>query len=122
MKIKTEVLANGIETIKKTANADLGSPKLNYEFAKLLNSVDTDIKAYLDAKQKAIISCSNIEGDTYRVKPDKIQELNEKLWELSAVESEINWNKQEISLEMLNGFTATDMLFLQEFFYIKEND
>lgn len=117
MKIKLEKIANSINSARKLANVDLGTPTLNFKFMGVLSTVETEVKKYIELQKNIIEKYRDKEKKNDIIIPfESIDEFNKDMQEAGSIEIELEWETVDCRINILNGFTANDMQALNDLF------
>ncbi len=117
MKIKLEKIANSINSARKLANVDLGTPTLNFKFMGVLSTVETEVKKYIELQKNIIEKYRDKEKKNDIIIPfESIDEFNKDMQEAGSIEIELEWETVDCRIDILNGFTANDMQALNDLF------
>ena len=117
MKLNVGAMYNNQDRLNKIGNFDFGSPITNYRFARLLKKTAEEVRLYMSEQIKLFEKYGKQNNDgSFSVEKDKIAELNQKLEELSTVEFDVDWDKPDVKLNSLSGFTASEMNFIENYF------
>ena len=110
MKINLETLANGLQSIRKLAQLDLGNPKTNFKFMGVVASVETEVKKYAELHNKIVEKYRDKSiSEEIRIPLENIEAFNKEAQEASVIEVELDWDIIDCSIDGLKGFTANDM-------------
>lgn len=110
MKIKLEKIANSINSLRKLANVDLGTPTLNFKFMGVLSTVETEVKKYIELQKSIIEKYRDKEKKNDIIIPfESIDEFNKDMQEAGSIEIELEWETVDCRIDILKGFTANDM-------------
>ena len=124
MKITLDEIANAVATIKKLSSFDFGTPKLNYKFINVVDTIEKENKKLIELRRK-IIEKYRDDGnkDEIIIPLDKIEEFNKEMSQAGALKIEIAWETVDVFVDSLLGFTASDMKSIDgKFINIKENE
>lgn len=117
MKINLETLANGLSSIRKLAQFDLGDPKTNFKFMKVVTSVESEVNDYIKLRGK-IVEKYRDKGfsEEIRIPLEGIEAFNKEMQKANEILVELNWDIIDCSIDSLKGFTANDMKYLNDNF------
>lgn len=132
MLVKNEVfeVVQSNQVLKNLAESREVPVRVSFRLAKMLKSLDENLKIYLTEKQKIIEKyCKKdeegkpmVEGNQYSVSPENLEAFQKEFFELLVLETDLGVDKIKAKLDDIpNGLVSTtDILFLETFFDFEE--